>query len=371
MNIRYPYMLVCVAEKKKLLDRDGNDVSLVEIDRHLYPLDRGYGRIEFPRPGSFVVHAAIVFYPHRADETGGKAVFNELKEIYLRKNNDGTYMAELTWHDEFDQSSFAWAIGHEEAVVSVAPEFFAKEPPAWLRSWAMKLNEKMPRNQCEWRRRLIFAFTVQPIVWMILAAFLMFITIVRGIIGIAVAALAFCILGYREVNLKPIFHPDSSRIEEILFGGRGILWHWPECFWTRTTSSRKKRHPGVVVLITPWMWISCFLITYGVPVLLGHTTLIFRVATLVVAMGVLAGVVSLIALHLTKMQKDSAEKREQKKKETRALYDAYYQDRLVPLACFSDTAPTNATVGALPKSHRTIVLRFEELKTKVCRPFAR
>ena len=236
LNVRHPYMLVCVAEKRESLDRDGNDVSLIEVDRHLYPLDRGYGRIEFPRPGSFVVHAAIVVHPYHADEMGEKAVFNELKGVYLRKDNDRTYRKELVWDDEFDRNSFDWAIGHEDVVVSVASEFFAKEPSAWLKSWATRLNEKMPRNQCEWRRRLIFVFTVQPIVWMLLAASLTFITVVRGIIGIGVAAFAFCILGYREVSLKPIFHPDSSKIKEILFGGRGILWHWPQCFWTRTTS---------------------------------------------------------------------------------------------------------------------------------------
>ncbi len=245
---------------------------------------------------------------------------------------------------------------------------------------------KKPKNQCEWRPRKIFAFSLQP--------FLVFGFYLPVRTCYAVFKTIFCLLiGFypNKIGWKAIIHPfnmDCSDIadKEDLKDGRN--------YWWITKSDRKERSRLEKIFMSPITAYSLaivFLIAVALNLFyfasiirfLEWDVLLACLLFSVLAMG------SVLVLYWISMfildcffskilEKRAQELRdrkwaaeEERIKEEKRLFQSslsfFYEQRLQPLACTQ--RPREATLASLPESHRTMWLRFMDIKVKACKPF--
>ena len=112
-----------------------------------------------------------------------------------------------------DQDTLEFA----EIAVVVPTGVFAPEPSEWEKRWVNLWYVNEPLNQCQFRKRRITAYTIQPILvalWLIAKPI---ICIVAGI---------FCLLlwadiAVKELDWRPLFHPWRYKTE--------MFWRGIEC----------------------------------------------------------------------------------------------------------------------------------------------
>ncbi len=355
-----------------------------EVDRYLIPLDQMLAYVQFHKPGKNRILAAVVW---RLDGDVSK-----LKELFFERSSYHRYEKNvLTYNGKsFQRDNCQWEFigGETELEVVVPKELFAKEPPAWEKWWVNKFFETKPRDQCQYRRRRMIAYTIQPpIVFLVV----IFVSICR-----ILAAGALLFLGKRKVDLRPIIHP--------------FLYHNSDV-WQHTTASvflrdaKGKRHHWLVTFFSPPVFLA-FLATLVVVKLIFPSLPLMQwwhylISSLVAMVGIVAIVYALFTVffipyslfRLTfpvkikkswveewgewierqinrQMEKRYAEE-DAKKEEKRRLAEEE-KSRLRAeleqlLVCNGEFVPK---LSALPRKKRTVYLRFQDLKVKVCKPFA-
>lgn len=94
------------------------------------------------------------------------------KKFLLEKSNrmnyeNGLYFNSIEQLELFHKRQISYC----ETVISVPEEFFAIKPKTGIKKmiwqWVNLWNSFDPIDQCEYRKRAIFAFTIQPIFWLI------------------------------------------------------------------------------------------------------------------------------------------------------------------------------------------------------------
>lgn len=108
---------------------------------------------------------------------------------YLMMKNHSDYENDL-WFESIEDNDLNHQVGYAEVIITVPEIFFAKEPETKLQKmvyeWTNSWYDLKPIDECEYRKRKIFAFTTKPILW-----FLGFIP--RIVLSIALAVLMFLI----------------------------------------------------------------------------------------------------------------------------------------------------------------------------------
>jgi hypothetical protein len=96
------------------------------------------------------------------------------EEIFLHRH-DNVYGTDLVNYPGYKKNGAPILSGAYESYklsgpvieVDVPQEIFAKEPPEWEKTWVNRWHYDPPRDQCKYRARRIFAYTLQPFLFLI------------------------------------------------------------------------------------------------------------------------------------------------------------------------------------------------------------
>src|SRR6185295_9161179 len=164
-EVRDPQIVICVAPAGEKYAREKEVRKVVALkDLMTY--------IEFRSSGKNNIWAVVSFRDPKS-----------AKNLYLSKK-DGAYDSSMLSYDGTDYSGWLKKTDSqyrdEEAIaqaelekthmlstpvtVNVPVECFAKEPSAWEKTWVNHFFRAKSVDQCDFRRRRLFAYLVQPLV---------------------------------------------------------------------------------------------------------------------------------------------------------------------------------------------------------------
>lgn len=273
---------------------------------------------------------------------------------YLARNERGSYMRDL-----FNYEDVRWGYGFpfnrdtekygpeweaSEIELDVPEGIFAPEPPEWEKQWVNHYYKNKVVDQCDYRRRRIVAYTVQfPAVFVV------------QVIRLLIIFLAL-LLGKRGTSLMPFLNPLS-----MTTGDAGSQLETRSVFIRYDVEEDNKvlnfLKTYCLVPLTPLLSIPLVLLLVFVPfasVVLGAGLVIATT----LAMFLLIGTISLMV-----------------SRETRERFVNFFiknkpwdeASNIKLLTCSNNSF----TIDTLPSEKKTVKLRFQEVKSKVCRPFSR
>lgn len=304
--------------------------EFVERNVDLIPLSEGTKYLTFDHPGKYRLFATIV-----GDETGD---IKKLRKTYLSRR--ASWIVDRT--GEFSPSRPF--LRKAEMDITVGEEFFAPEPPQWEKNYMALWPwfNKKPADQCNLRRRRMFAYTLMPVlllVWWVLY------TIIAGFVY------SFSrFLGMRDIKFRPVWDHrqdfsdvfnDDTPFDSVFITNKDgdfriatIPFHPVALF--------------LMFLLSGWV--------FGQPSSASEVFL----HLLYVYLGVylVMPIIWLIFLGIGKMYK----KYQPTEEEVRARQVALQEERLQSLVC-----DTMAEYGGHPP-RRSLRLRFNGIKSQVCRP---
>jgi hypothetical protein len=327
----------------------------VEVDRKLVPLEQEMEYFYFQRPGSHRIQSTIVCWK----DVQALRAFIRRRESSDILDYDGELRKEIDCtRDPLFQ------IGRGETGVNVAPEFFAKEPPKWLGNWVNLWYETKPRDQCQFRRRCMLAFSLQPFVVLLWAAFIICFRLLAALF------LRFGV-GMRGISFKPAYCPLSMDTNDVWRDENGSVFLTDEC---------EEPRPWFLQFFMPVVVVSWTGFLYSLKWwLVPDLDIWWALATAIgiLGSGALIGYLIPNALKLFEKALDFSGSADRRRR--RELRDRWRRER-IEMASFNrydevysslvcQRVPLQASLDALPKNRRTFYLRFMDLKTKVCRPF--
>lgn len=362
-------------------------------DRQLLPLTDAMTYLMLRFPGTHTIHSRLFW--------GSDAA--KLRAYFLQRSDRNGYNYSVL---DTENNTFWEKVGNPfvvddgysqidcyETDVTVGAEHFARDWHPLIKKWVNYLYSYQPVDECQFRKRLIGAFTWQPL-WM--ALFL-----VCRTIGTTIAFIYCALIGARGLNFRPILHPFTMSIGDIWpeFDHRvdGRFYGFRRTAWTLHDKKGQKR--SHYFLLSPLFYLFCFIplhflawkfsMSYGellsvVWVVWIGVWSFFRTAVrdLVLALkdpevlGILIAMVLVIAVlfakimwqnHTSSDKYRSAKRQAVLERERQQLEEAYQY-----LTCPRTSDPVLAvSIGALPKERRTLRLRFQAIKRDICRPYAR
>lgn len=348
-KIRYPHMLVVVARKSEsFYYRDVTDgksqekvFDYTEVKRHLIPLTAGAVYQTFDRPGEFKICATIVGSQDDSVE--------KLRTKYL-----GDDRREII--TEIGSFNPQWPyMGKEEVNVTVGDEFFAPPPPAWER-WYFDLwplfRHQSP-DQCSWRRRRLFAYSLMPLFLLVWWLF--------RIGGGLLIYLGGVTQGRRKMNFEAAYNTNLGFVS--IYRGTSLA---NSIFWS---DADEKERPARA-LVHPWLLGLVMLIaraTFGRWATWGQfigRTLIMYTALLVVTGLIVAGWIVCEGFKRLYRKRFPLPNPQEVAAEQTTTALTILDQELAGLSCQlvkNDTANT----------HRTFRLKYQWFKAQVCRPYKR
>ncbi len=347
------YIVICDHEMpiEKLKDK----ISYCGGYRTAFSVRDLAGYIQIHKPGShhFI---AIVFY----DYNDGKGLSGLSRARQWISGKNGQYDYGIFYDCLKDDSMATWNAEVTAVEFEVPKELFAEKSETWFGTltwkWVNRWFSHAPVDQCEYRKRKVFAFTAQP--------FLLFIG--RLIAGIfctfysLVGALCLLFIGFQPSNIfKNLLHSwwnlnlfdlDLRNTNEW-----GYKNDWRK--WTRKDRSRRK----IPLFAVPALDVVALGAMAGLIFLVVHHTMMFLFLSLI---AIYASVVAKIYSNVVK----SREKKEEVKKEIMDFHLEYLKKN----AGMSSVPASVDIRSIIPKvDNRTkLHLSFWAMKAKVCKPFA-
>ncbi len=412
-NIMHPMVLISILKEHPTRGWE-------DVDRHLVPVDQMMHYVSFNSPGRHKVNISIVTYDGWKDNelSTCKSVLRdkwldkyegsrEYKNSLVGSSGEPKYIHTLELDPEYEPLSEAYKILErgwpgETIDISVDANLFAPEPPRWLKSWVNWMFPERPVDQCSFRRRFIFAFTVQPFIFLVVSLVLW---MIKGFI-----AFSALFAGHRGINWKAVlFHSypikDVVEKQKVCYPPRRTNFYFED-------KEGKPYNAIILALATlvypPFLLILATIVYYANWILSDNMLLwddsiiwsalqLFGIAFAIVLCGVglffamaailpqikgfenWAGIADKIGakfVHWKKSWEEWREERSERKakekheKEERekaqALSDKY--ERLQSeYVCTGE--PLEASYEALPKANKTFWLGYKDLKMKICKPF--
>ncbi|MBI5004880.1 MAG: hypothetical protein HZC04_01695 [Candidatus Lloydbacteria bacterium] len=332
--------------------------------REVVPLKQMMHYLQLRTSGEIKIFAGIIYSQNKSQW--------ELKKIFLERSNHCSYRTEVFEEttDSLKLGRVFYSINHgyaylfretsaAEISIHVPKEAFAKEPPKWEQKWVNWFYETKPVDQCQYRRRRIIAYTVQPFI--ISVCF-----ILKMVLNSALVCFNGVICGRRDTEWRSIIRPflyapddngyDSSSVYFTKKGGKtqflplflfnpativfGVIIMWVVLY---------KQYDAAFSF---WPTFAYTIIAIGSFSVIGIT--LYSAADFL-ASGKLTGKLKKYAYFKNLFETAREERRAY-------LKNAY--------AVLSSEVPETVSLDTLPKEKQTIYLRFLDLKAKVCRPFA-
>jgi hypothetical protein len=283
----------------------------------------------------------------------------DVRSINLSKNggdyrtdiltDDGTNYYQLAYHPT-NYSNDQYSVPIE---VNVPAGAFAKEPPKWEKIWVNHWFRSKPQDQCDYRRRRLLAYTVQPLVMLL---------------DIVVVRTMFLLLPTlwlsRGMTLQTHLHPLRNGVSEIpdLFkGGSWVIPHLPE-------DNDKSGVNLTFSYLFRKFWKMPLMPAVFLPLwFFHHFHMLGWVLAIVVAVIAVVCLVLFCATGGATWVFESIHKWLTEKPAVSPWYLEH--DEIEAIVCTPERKAFTS-VRSLPAKHRTIYLRFQDLKAKVCRPFS-
>jgi hypothetical protein len=342
-GIKRPHILLVVISKT------GNVLL-----RQLAPLERLLDYIQFQRPGVNIICATIVWDDGDDVKRLHDKLITRSSNRYI-SNSSIINIARMSFARELK-----CRLDFVRESVDVPKELFAKEPARWLKTWVNAFYENHRLcDECHFRSRLLFAFTVQPLLVLLILIFR------------ALAAVSLVLIGARDVDFKPIIHPLKADSDDVWW--HVTPWDRDSFYVLRDLKLGKLKTktyfllPLIPMLVMLILAVAILGSYYTNPemtpmgrvglvssaIFVAEVVLILAFAILQVLFTFIGYILPLLSQGLKKMEYVEPTK-----------YD-YLVDQL--LICNGDHS---TDFKSLPSEKRTIILRYKNFKAKVCKPFA-
>lgn len=283
----------------------------------------------------------------------------KVNSAYLSKE-EGWFITNILDHDGTEFSSKISEIPELTASpieVNVPKEIFAKEPSKFEKDWVNHFFRDKCIDQCEFRRRRLFAYSFQILI--------MAINLCIRFLFLIIALL----LGSRGLTLKYLLHPLIYSLNSslgVFSGGTWFIQRLPE-----------DENDSVDKLINKqyfWYLVRSFWTLPFIPIIFIPSILLiwkgyffhFMVISSIVIVGILLAIGTVIAISdgligdfLNKIIEFLDKGKE---------YSYTSEEETQQLLCSGE--PKTVSISALPFKKRTLKLRFDQIKGKVCRPFS-
>lgn len=367
------------ADRAKIAELKDQDIRVLLVvayenkqeDRQVVPLAQLVTYVGFRYPGKHRVLARLVW----------SDTMQNIENILLEKplRNHFEWKVLDNEHNDFKENlpscigfkGESWQIQGDDFEIEVPREYFAKEPPAWLKRWANLWHKYSPDNQCEFRRRAILAFSVK---WIAVLFFLICRTV--GALLVSVWGLFW---GLRRSKFGHVMHPWQSEITDILTEYKtGHRNRYGYHSWILSDKDGKKRLK--TLFVSPPFLASCWALLHYLADRFSMTyTEIFMAAARwfvnldFLGLGVVIATVSVIIYLLAKAVNGYVAYGQSPEYLARIEeeYERRRQELLKLLACPIASESANAlNLKSIPAKHRSYKLYFYEAKRKVCKQFA-
>ena len=232
--------LALISTKPREKDSDGKVVYTV-IDHKIVPLDQAMEYLEFRSSGELRVFGQLVWCKYYGKQRLNQ---NRLDELIVEWRSCSIDSAIESWASSGKYTSDRLESGYAD--ITVPEGYFAKEPSELEKWWVSFWYESKPKNQCQFRKRRMLAYTVQPFVVIPYA-------LIRSVLFLG-QILIFMLLGARKIEYGAMFHPFSYRLGE---------WEVVPDEWTPVftkDASGKERNPFLFIL-TPLVQIILFVVS--------------------------------------------------------------------------------------------------------------
>lgn len=218
--------------------------------------------------------------------------------------------------------------------VELPEDVFADEPPAWEKKWVNFFFSTRATDQCDFGRRRLLAYTIQPLLILLMM-------IVRWVVFLGALS-----SGARKLNPRPLFHITES-----------IEWIWEEAIdpWiTNKTKGTEFAPLGIFVPFAPTIIVLSIIFGLGIgPGIPVYICILLPIV--VVSLAIIAfSVIGIIGTALNKKTSKSLIK-----------------DDIIKEQEYLNCTQNINTLKDLPKEKRSIKLKFNGIKSRVCAPFRR
>jgi hypothetical protein len=380
-EVAKPYLMIVVRPFTQAgggIDDGGERAYSRETHRYFVPLTQELQYVAFSRPGLNSVFATVVWNSDGKGALHLRRAFPPGSGSYNTLTFDGA--GELRRLRHFDRTSnrvdYTGQLLHEvsdELTVSVPEEMFAKEPPQWAKDYIGKFADDQAFDQCHFRRRFLLGLAFMPIYFV--AAYM-----------VRFAFLALCLLfGMPGMQLRGFVHPLQWGIKDVVDSTGDPVWWFHKDGRTRNPLVWPFNPVTILLVTLVILGVSSFHVTRNEQVVhwlgwswwecLGLSVLIHLGVVAVGLVGfLLIGLISLLPFErLNKRLNESSKRRSRTKQERSAaeLKEAQEATKRALEQMICSAASSSVSVSALPQEKRTIRLRFQATKQKVCKPFAR
>jgi hypothetical protein len=339
-------------------------------DRYLAKLTDPMARVGFSYPGKHKVFARLVW---PGWSTNPKQAVTKMRNQILHLDSPHSYHNRVLNYDRteilneanrMDISGSIKEIDPFEISVEVDKEHFAPEPPKWLKRWVNLWFTYKQRDECNFKWRALFAFTIQPIpmaIWVTLLflrnllAWFVF-QIILGMRGIDHSLLVHPFTTPEPENLCPLVHLKNYK-EGV---GEQSSWYLEDADGNRRPW-RLAMNPLLISLV--WM---ALVLMYHFVTTASFSVLLWTGGTVI---GVLLGVFLLPRLLQSILAR--IEKGWEEKEKALVASRIQYEDLKTLVACSPERmrqGPPNPDL--IPKENLSIRLRVANYKAKSCRRYA-
>ncbi|MEK7151164.1 MAG: hypothetical protein AAB784_00415 [Patescibacteria group bacterium] len=345
LKIQEAYVLFVIAQD--------NDGVFKEVEQKIVPLKQAMEYIEFHRPGKHRIFACLVWNnPH-----GKQYTKSDLALYFSKQRMFNPYSGDFTVpsfnYPDHEFRSHPENFGYGSVDVVVPAGYFAKEPPAWEKWWVNLWYESKPKNQCYFRKRRFIAYSIQPPIVLGFILIKTFIALLQ-IIGLL-------LIGTRGIKFEALIHPFRYSTGDCAPEETSSIFI--------TDSSGKKRNP-VFFLFMPAVQLTILFLVGLLKLMFGRLIGLNMDDTLYWLLAIdLIIVVMVFAINwasvLKKLFPDETMEQSLAKQELKIKQiKNEYQD----IVCTGNTLAPQ--ISSLPARRQTVYLKFQQLKSKVCLPFA-
>jgi hypothetical protein len=242
------------------------------------------------------------------------------------------------------------ALKQNSISVDVPSEIFANPPPAWEAAWVNLWFKNECIDQCHYRRRRMFAYSIQPLLSLPAFLFKLIICILALLVGNKTSFTLFkwlspviSVKNFTEgMDPKSIFTNHKVNLMRENFTALNVF----KAYWKWLFS------PIFLICATYFAFFPHVLLIVVISMLI--LFLILTLALLLSEASVRSNIFNFFVRLLDKIWAKSI----------------WYSDdtEIQSLLCGDQTKPM--AISQLPRRHRSIKLRFQQLKSQVCKPFA-
>lgn len=314
-----------------------------EVSRQLVPLGQTMDYIQFQCPSKNRLCATIVWG-------------DNLWRHFIRREDYSSSVIDPDGRFIPPAGSFE----KTEIDIMIPKEVFAKERPRWEKEWVNFLFNTPVKDQCHYRRRALVAFTIQPVLFAIMG----FATAVGYGVSLCILLILLLLGVTKGINLHAIHpwqwtgdFPDHTP-RDIWRDAHSVL------YWEKKNKENREYPIFFFLPLTPVIPLSIVIIHSAVTSFQNLWNSLYVSGIIMGLSIVILGVINLIVYEIYTHRSLPKEKKRIRISEVKKKYDYLFQD----LVCNGDFRPT---LSALPHHRRTIHLRYQDLKAKVCKPFAR